>query len=184
MNLSIPTLTTARLQLRPFTLADAPSVERLAGAFAIADTTLNIPHPYPEGAGAQWIATHAEAAQRGGGLTWAITARAGTELYGAISLMPVPHHQRSELGYWMGQPYWGHGYTSEAAAAVLAHGFTTLALNRIHAYHFARNPASGRVMQKIGMRHEGMLRQHVRKGEHFEDIVCYAILRTDWLARK
>jgi [ribosomal protein S5]-alanine N-acetyltransferase len=66
---------------------------------------------------------------------------------------------------------------------VLTHGFSALGLNRIYARHFARNPASGRVMPKIGMRHEGVQRQHLRKGERFEDVVGYAMLRAEWAAR-
>jgi [ribosomal protein S5]-alanine N-acetyltransferase len=183
MELSIPVLEPAQLRLRPFSLADGPDVERLAGAFEVADTTLNMPHPYPEGAAAQWIAGHPEQAQRGDGLTWAITDRASGTLYGAIGLTIRAAHQHAELGYWMGHPYWGRGHTSAAAAAVLAHAFTALNLNRIFAQHFARNPASGRVMQKIGMRYEGCRRQHFLKGERFEDVLGYAILREEWAAR-
>jgi RimJ/RimL family protein N-acetyltransferase len=63
---------------------------------------------------------------------------------------------------------------------VLDYGFNTLGLARIHASHFTRNPASGRVMQKLGMRHEGSLRQHVRKRDVFEDLEIYAILRSEF----
>lgn len=178
----IPILETARLRLRPLTLADAPAVQRLASAPAIADTTLHIPHPYPDGLAEQWIAGRAEVARSGAAVTWAIADRASDELYGAISISISQQHQHAEMGYWAGVPFWGRGYTSEAARMVLVHSFSTLGLNRVFAHHFARNPASGRVMQKIGMRHEGYLRQHVRKGEQFEDLVLYAILRQEWEA--
>ena len=77
-------------------------------------------------------------------------------------------------------PYWGLGYATEAAAVVVRFGFETLALNRIFAMHFSRNPASGRVLQKIGMRHEGTLRQHLKKWDEYVDLECYAILRNDF----
>jgi [ribosomal protein S5]-alanine N-acetyltransferase len=179
---TIPVLETPRLRLRPFTSADAPTVEQLAGAFAIADTTLNIPHPYPAGAAAQWIATHSDSATRGVAFTWAITDRLSADLCGAIGLHVNLHHQHAEIGYWLGVPFWGRGYTTEAAQAVLAYGFTTLGLERIVAHHFTRNPASGRVMQKIGMASEGLLRRHYRKGDRYEDIICYGILREEWEA--
>lgn len=179
---AIPTLETQRLRLRPLTLGDAPAVRLLAGAPEIADTTLNIPHPYPEGLAEQWIAGRADAALSGASITWAIADRSFDELYGAISLVIAQQHQHAEMGYWVGVPFWGRGYTTDAAAAALAHGFTALGLRRIHARHFLRNPASGRVMQKIGMAHEGCLRQHIRKGERFEDIVLYGILREEWEA--
>ena len=54
-----PVLQSERLSIRPFVLSDAPSVEYYAGAFEVAEHTLNIPHPYPEGMAQQWISTHA-----------------------------------------------------------------------------------------------------------------------------
>lgn len=179
---AIPVLETPRLRLRPLALADAPAVQRLAGAPQIADTTLNIPHPYPDGLAEQWIAGRAQAAREGAAVTWAIADRASDALYGAISLVIAQQHQHAELGYWMGVPFWGRGHTTEAAAPVLAHGFINLGLRRIHARHLVRNPASGRVMQKLGMAYEGCQRQHIRKGDRFEDIVLYGILREEWEA--
>ncbi len=85
------------------------------------------------------------------------------------------------MGYWLGQPYWNLGYGTEAAAALIEFGFNQLNLNRIYAYHLPRNPASGRIMQKIGMTYEGLLRQAAKKGDTFEDLILYAILREDFL---
>lgn len=177
--MTIPTLETPRLVLRPFAPDHAPQVRELAGDARVADTTLNIPHPYPDGIAEQWIATHAAAFADGTGATFAITEKDST-LCGSISMMIALRHQRAEIGYWLGVPFWGRGYTTEAALAVVHFGFTVLHLNRINAHHFARNPASGRVMQKIGMRYEGTLHQHMRKGDQFEDLLCYAILRDEW----
>jgi RimJ/RimL family protein N-acetyltransferase len=71
------------------------------------------------------------------------------------------------------------GYATEAAAKLVAYGFEVLGLNRIDATHLTRNPASGRVMEKIGMQYEGLHRQHVWKNGQFEDLRRYAILRND-----
>ncbi len=98
-------------------------------------------------------------------------------LIGAVGLRIDDEDQRAELGYWIGKPYWGQGYCTEAAGAVIRFGFEQLGLNRIFAHHFARNPASGRVMQKLGMAHEGRLPQHVKKGDAFEDLELYGIVR-------
>ena len=98
-------------------------------------------------------------------------------MIGAVGLRIEREDQRAELGYWIGRPYWNQGYCTEAARAVLDFGFEQLGLNRIYASHFTRNPASGRVMQKLGMTHEGRLRQHVRKWDAFEDVEVYAVLR-------
>jgi acetylornithine deacetylase/succinyl-diaminopimelate desuccinylase-like protein len=91
-----------------------------------------------------------------------------------------PDHDRAEIGYWIGKPYWGRGYATEAAAAVLSYGFGALNLHRMHAYHYSRNPASGRVLQKIGMSHEGRAPGHIKKWGTHEDCELYGILRADW----
>ena len=174
-----PTIETPRLVLRPFVPADAPEVQRLAGDREVASTTLNIPHPYADGMAEAWIASHEPAFARGERLTLAVTGRDGGQLLGGISLRLVARDENAELGYWIGRPYWGRGICTEAAAALVAYGFETLGLHRIHASFLARNPASGRVMQKVGMTREGRLREHVKKWGVFEDLEKYAILRAE-----
>ncbi len=174
-----PLLRTNRLVLRPFELADAPTVQRLAGAREIADTTLHIPHPYPEGAATEWITSHAPAWQQGSGVTYAITLCDTTDPIGAIGLHIAKQSSFGELGYWVSVSRWNRGYCTEAARAILAFAFGDLQLHRVQARHLTRNPASGRVMQKIGMRLEGILREAVRKWGHFEDLALYGVLATD-----
>jgi ribosomal-protein-alanine N-acetyltransferase len=173
----IPSLQTDRLVLRPFSFDDAADVKRMAGEPAVADTTLNIPHPYAEGMAEEWIGTHQSEFDSGKGVTFAITLRRSGELVGAIGLVKNARFNRAEMGYWVGQPYWGKGYCTEAAKAVIAYAFDEMGLNKIHAYYFVRNPASGRVMEKAGMQYEGYLRQHVIKHGVYEDIKVYAILQ-------
>mgnify|MGYP001168763382 CR=1 FL=1 len=175
MGQELPVITTERLVLRPFALSDAAEVQRLAGDWAVADTTLNIPHPYPNGAAEQWISGHIERFRIREIMTLAVTLRSGA-LAGCISLRLHDGHSRAELGYWMGVPYWNRGYCSEAARGLIAFGFEQMGLHRIYAHHLTRNPASGRVMQKAGMRYEGTLRQHVKKHDRFEDLATYGIL--------
>jgi RimJ/RimL family protein N-acetyltransferase len=176
----IPSLQAERLILRPFSCDDAADVKRLAGDPAIADTTLNIPHPYEDGMAEEWIRTHQAVFDEGDGVTFAITLRETGELVGAISLLHTMNRfNRAEMGYWIGKPYWANGYCTEAAKALIAYGFDKMELNRILAYHLTRNPASGRVMAKAGMRYEGHLRQHVMKNGVYEDLKLYAILRDD-----
>ncbi|NEP60397.1 MAG: GNAT family N-acetyltransferase, partial [Symploca sp. SIO2G7] len=86
----------------------------------------------------------------------------------------------AELGYWIGVLYWSKGYCTEAAKAVVQYGFEVIGLHRIQAAHFPHNPASGRVMQKIGMSYEGYRRQHILKWGKFEDLELYGILKSDW----
>ncbi|HEU4564098.1 MAG TPA: GNAT family N-acetyltransferase [Gemmatimonadaceae bacterium] len=174
-----PTLSTARLVLRPFLPEDAPAVQRLAGAREIADTTLTIPHPYPDGAAELWIATHEQGFAAGTVVVFAVTERESGDVVGAVGLVVEPAHASAELGYWIATPYWGRGYATEAAGALVAFALGPLGLHRVQARHLIRNPASGRVMQKLGMRLEGVHRHAVRKWDAFEDVALYAILETD-----
>jgi RimJ/RimL family protein N-acetyltransferase len=174
-----PTITTERLILRPFALADAANVQRLAGDRAVADTTQAIPHPYKDGMAEEWIATHQPRFAKGEHAVFAVTLKADGSHIGAVGLTIDPQHSRAELGYWVGKAYWKQGYCTEAAAAVVRYGFDGLGLHRIYAHHLSRNPASGRVMAKIGMQHEGTLRQHVTKWGVFEDVEVWGVLATD-----
>ena len=178
-----PTLKTKRLLLRAFKSSDARDVRQLAGDRLIADTTLSIPHPYTDVMADKWIGKHHSQFNSKEAVVFAIVRRDSGELVGALGLGFQPEHQRAELGFWIGRPYWNKGYGTEAGNAVLEYGFTTRELNRICANHFSRNPASGRVMQKLGMIHECHVRQHARKWNQFEDVEWYGILRGDWLRR-
>jgi len=177
-----PTLETTRLVLRPFTLVDANRVQRLAGDAAIADTTLNIPHPYEDGMAEEWIESHPQQFAEGRAATFAVVLKGAGPglLVGAVGLEITPRFSRGEIGYWIGREYWGQGYCTEAARAVLRYAFEERGLHKVTGSHFARNPASGRVMEKIGMTREGYLREHVRKGDRYEDLVVWGILRSDW----
>jgi len=173
-----PTIRTERLVLRPFVPEDAPAVFRLAGDREIALNTATIPHPYLEEMAEKWIATHQDDYDANKSLTLAIDAG---ELVGTIGLVFTPDEDRAEIGYWIGVPFWRRGYASEAARGVIAWAFEELGLNRVHAGFFIRNPASGRVMEKIGMTYEGTLRQHHKKWGEYVDVSVYGILRADWL---
>jgi RimJ/RimL family protein N-acetyltransferase len=171
-----PNLETARLRLRPFRNSDADEVQRLAGDPAVADTTLKIPHPYEDGMAEKWISNHRDWFERDEQAVFAITRKDDGRLLGAIGLRIEREDQRAELGYWLGQPYWGRGFCTEAARAMVGFGFGPLGLRRIEARVLRRNVASGRVLHKIGMAREGRLRQHTRKGDVFEDLEVYGII--------
>lgn len=169
-----PTLTTARLLLRPFTLADAPDVQRLAGDARVAGPTAAVPHPYPDGAAEAWIATHAAAFAAGLQVNCAITLRSTGTLLGAISLMDIHlADARAEVGYWIGVDHWRQGYCSEALVALIGYAHQGLGLTRIVARCAASNPGSAGVMEKAGLQREGLLRLHTRKQGRFEDMLLY-----------
>ncbi len=178
---TLPQLTSERLLLRPFVQSDAPRVEQLAGAREVASATLTIPHPYPSGAAAVWIGTHAAAWERGDRLTLAICEiDAPGDILGAISLAIAAEHEHGEIGYWVAVMAWGRGYATEAARSLVSYAFAQLHLHRVLGRHFVRNPASGRVMQKLGMRLEGIHRDAYKRWGKFEDVAVYGILEPEW----
>lgn len=177
--IELPSLTTERLVLRGYTAEDAPALQALASDRRIAATTLNIPHPYPPDGALQFILNDHERRARGEGFGFAITRRDDGALLGGIGLR-LQRSLQAEMGYWVGVPYWGQGYTSEAARRLIAFGFDELGLNRIYASYFGNNPASARVMQKAGMIYEGAMKGHILKWGEYLDLGFYGILRSDY----
>lgn len=171
-----PTLHTERLVLRPFTPGDARRVHDIVSDREIAYNTAHIPHPYPDGMSGEWIDRVSARWHTGESAVFAATLRGEGTLVAAIGLEIEPQHRRAELGYWVARPHWNRGYASEGSRMIVEFGFRELELNRVQAHHYSRNPASGKVMQKIGMTWEGRLRRHVLKWGVFEDIEIYAIL--------
>jgi len=150
----------------------------------IADTTLNIPHPYPHGGAAEWIVAHAPAWSEGTNATFAIVDNATGRLTGVVSLMIKQDHRRAELGYWIAVHSWKRGFATEASQRLIDFGFDVLGLHRIESRHFLRNPASGRVMQKLGMQQEGVERDWAIKWDRFESLAVYSILESEWRASR
>lgn len=169
-------LRTARLLLRSLDHADVPTLVHLVGTKEIAATTLNIPHPYAQVDAERFLAKANEDFRAGRCVSFAISILPGRDLCGAVGLTITDMHKHAEIGYWIGVPFWGKGYATEAASAVVEFGFKTLQLNRIYAHHFTGNIGSQRVLEKIGMRHEGRFRQHIRKWDQFIDIENYGVL--------
>lgn len=165
--------------LRPFKLSDAKQVQRLAGDKRVASTTKTVPYPYPDGVAEAWINTHELAFLESKNAVFAITLKSG-ELIGAISLDKIIDGHQAEMSYWVGLPFWNNGYCTEAGEAVLQYGFSERWLNRVYACYLARNPASGRVLEKLGMIYEGTLRQHILKWGGYEDLAWMGILRFEW----
>jgi [ribosomal protein S5]-alanine N-acetyltransferase len=177
--MALTPLQTERLTLRVYSLSDIPALMPLIGAREVAATTLRIPHPYAESDALSFIAGTEECLSNGSGLRLGIVLRERDTLWGGVGLRIEPDHRSAELGYWVGVPYWGKGYATEAARAVVTYGFGTLGLHRIFASHFSNNPASARVLRKIGMHHEGSLRAHVLKWGELLDLEMYGMLASD-----
>jgi ribosomal-protein-alanine N-acetyltransferase len=133
---------TERLRLRPLTARDTARIALLAGDWDVARMTARIPYPYSIQLAEQWIGGLAD-----GEVVRGIERRG--RLIGVCGYMP--HDSRSaELGYWIGKPWWGQGFATEAARAVVGHCFAVAGFERVTCGHFIDNPASGKVIAKLG----------------------------------
>jgi ribosomal-protein-alanine N-acetyltransferase len=175
---------TNRLLLRLFELSDAKTVQELAGNKEVARTTLSIPHPYPDGEAEVWIKATRLSSEKGESYSFAMVKKENESLIGCVSLNVSKNHKRAELAYWVGHPFWGQGFATEAAQRIVTFGFEDLELNRIFAAAMTKNPGSYKVMSKIGMKHEGTFPQHVMKWGSYEDLVFYGMVKSDFLKKR
>lgn len=179
----IVTVCTERLLLRPFLMTDAEAVHRLAGSKDVAAGTF-LPHPLDRQAAQDWIGERLKNHAAGTGVTFAITLPESAAVIGSIGMDIVVEHEQGRLSYWLGIAYWNRGYGTEAVTAIVDYGFNNLKLHRIYAPHFHTNPASGRVLQKVGMTHEGRLREHYLRFGQRIDVELYGMVRDDVVQRR
>lgn len=178
-----PILHTERLILRAFRLEDAADVQRLAKDPDVASATYEIEqHASEDGTAQEWLHWCHEWLEDGERTNFAITLRTDGTLIGTVELTFRAHlpARDAELGYWIGKPYWNCGYATEAAKAIVAYGFREHDIESIYAYYFARNPASGRVMQKIGMHYAEYIPKDPKR-YFFEDTIQYRILKCEFI---
>jgi len=177
-------LKTARLELRPLLPNDAGEIEQLLNDRELASNTESIDFPYPPGDAAGWIDRNHDRWKVGEAYVLAICQKETERLIGTVELVANKQHHRAELSYWIGRNFWNQGFATEAAGGIVTFGFTELGFARITSQHFARNPASGRVLEKIGMRFEGTRKGHIRKWNQFEDVNIYGMLARDFLKKR
>ena len=147
------TIETERLVLAPFIDADNDRRVELANDIDVARMVTSMPHPYTRKDAVDWVTKHDAGRAAGTDFPFAINLK-GDGLIGSVGL-----HKKGnalfDLGYWIGKPYWGHGYASEAAKAALAWARDNLGVTQMTACYFEDNPASGRVLEKVGFVHTG-----------------------------
>ena len=180
MLLPTPTLITARLRLRPFADGDGDELFALqsdADVLRYWDSP-----PWTERARAdRFIVRCHEMAEEGSGARVVIErADVGTFLGWCTLNSWNPDFRSASLGYCLGKPAWGQGYATEAAGALLGWAFDTLDLNRVQAEADTRNPASGRVLEKLGFRLEGTLREDCIVDGDISDSWVFGLLRREW----
>lgn len=169
------------LIMRPLESTDSDAILALAAAPEIAANTF-VPHPYTPEAAGEFIQRGQAGWRDGEAYVFGIIEKSSQCFAGCMGIHPVPEHNRAEVGYWIGLPYWGRGLATAALRLLLQFGFERLELNRVEAGHFVHNPASGRVMEKAGMRFEARRCQYVLHHDQYKDVLWYAILRGDYQA--
>ncbi|MDR2234597.1 MAG: GNAT family N-acetyltransferase [Chryseobacterium sp.] len=170
-----PVIETERLILSRLKEEDLDAVTEYLQDRIYSDLTSNIPFPYARKDAEFWLKMSDDAFNGNTGYTFAIRNKQG-QIMGAIGLHDRDD-DKAELGYWMGKPFWNKGYVTEAAKALIEFGFRELQVHKIYATYFLHNPASGRIMEKIGMEEEALLKQHIRKDDAYLDVMMYSVFR-------
>lgn len=142
------TIRTKRLVLRPLSDADAPRIAQLGSDWDVASMTARMPYPYTQEAAHQWIGEIDPGEE-----VYGIELHG--ELIGVTGFTPAEDGLSAEVGYWLGKDYWGSGYATEAARAVIDHCFSREGFSFLTCGHFADNPASARVIRKLGFAETG-----------------------------
>jgi ribosomal-protein-alanine N-acetyltransferase len=177
---SIPTLETERLVLRQPELTDVTLVCHYLEDPAIADKMRSMPYPLTIAHAEAWVKDAHERAAKGEGYVFAIDRKPDGLLIGSARFYFDAENNRGDIGYWLGTPFWGQGYMTEVAGRLIQLGFEDFGVNRIYATYFPRNPASRRMMEKVGMTYEGTYRQHWLKNGVYEDWAMCGILRSEY----
>ena len=149
----MPRLETHRLLLRPPEYSDASAITTWLGDYDVAKNLASAPHPYREADALAFVTRAAERRARGEGFCFSVLRKPDELFLGdcALSLKDG----RYEIGYWFGKPYWNQGYATEAVRRLLGFAFHDLKAEAVWAGWFHDNPASGRVLEKLGFRPDG-----------------------------
>ena len=175
----LPVLETDRLILRPVLNRDAKDIFAYASDPEVARYVLWEPHRTVADT-RSYIRYMRALYRRGFPASWAVTLRETGRVIGTVGFMWYSEASCSaEVGYSFSRAFWNRGIATEALSAVIRSVFASLPVNRLEAQHDLRKPASGRVMEKCGMRKEGILRQRMKNKGEFIDTVLWSILRSD-----
>jgi len=175
---SIPVLETERLVLRAPRLEDAKVVATLANDRRIAENTARIPHPYGVADAERFFAS----VNRGDGEIAFLITRDGSVM-GACGIAPQ-ERQAPELGIWLGVPFWGKGFATEALRAVIDHAFEDLGCEALQAGARVTNPASRRVLEKCGFQWTGVGLYRIRALASSAPIDRFRLERSIWSSLK
>jgi RimJ/RimL family protein N-acetyltransferase len=172
---------TNRLIIRRFKIEDAYDVYDSCNDYEVVKTTLGIPWPYTLEMAESWINKLSIREEEGSSYEFAICLKEDpNKIIGCISLCDVNlRANRAEMGYWVNRKFWNKGIASEAGKFMINFAFDKLGLHSVIARYFDINPASGRVMEKCGMKYVGTIREHECRFDKYYNVGYYEILSTD-----
>lgn len=168
--------------IRPYNSEDAESVFKVVKTREVAETTISIPHPYPRSTVDWWIKFVNNNMEEGNSYEFGLFKKDNPKEYvGNCGFVNISKkHNNGELGYFINPECWNLGYGSEACSIIINYGFDVLGLERIYGRCMVKNIASRRVMEKGGLKLEGIARHEVFKWEKYEDVYNLGIIRSDW----
>lgn len=178
---AVPLLQTPRLRLRTITRSDIDAIYRLH-ADPRAMRYWSFPAWTDRQQARDWFEQRRHHAEREESWPWGLNLIDADELIGIVTLFAVNRMQRrAEVGYQLLPSYWGRGYAQEALRAALAYGFDALELNRVEADIDPRNQASCRLVERVGFRREGYLRERWHVNGEITDTALYGLLAREFV---
>lgn len=177
---NLPVLETQRLLLRSLNLNDATDIFEYAADPKVSQYATWSAHKSIDQS-KQFIESVITQYRNHQLAAWGIVCKADNKVIGTCGFTNwIATARRAEIGYALSSKYWGQGYMPEAVQLLFGFGFGMMKLNRIEARCDLANTASARVMEKVGMQFEGILRQHLFAKGNFYDVKIYSILKQDW----
>ena len=147
---------TERLRLRRLEIHDAAAVRTYAGDWDVVRYLADVPYPYPHRLAERWIRLTQDKLRAGGDYTLAVALRSDDALIGTVQVKTGNYAKGAEIGYWLGRPFWGRGYATEAVSRLMLFAFNRMGLHRVWAAALVDNTPSHRVLTKVGMRPLGI----------------------------
>ena len=172
---------TARLIIRPYKNNDAKALLSVMNDYNIYKTTYGIPHPCDIHYVKRWIKFVTDNLSSGNSFEYAVIEKSSGIYLGNVGVINIDNiSKRCDISYFINPHYWGYGYATEASAEMIKFAFLNLDMVRVGGMCMNINPVSARVMEKLGMKHEGVLRKYFCKDNNWIDASNYSILKEEF----
>lgn len=172
------------VSLRMLSVDDADAIAEHANDY---DVVYNIaelgtfPFPYNRSDALEFIDSATRALINGSEFHYAVVIKGTDELVGIAGIKNIDYKNRKcEVGYWLGKQFWGRGYASEAVSLLLYVAFMSLNLNKVYATVFTFNERSAAVLQQLGFKREGVIRENIFHVDKFVDDIMFGLLRSEY----